>query len=592
MRWLSFSLLLLLVRSYSFSQTALSMTSSTTQRDTLTLHVPCPTEGEDAMPVLLKVLEEAEKERSLSKKTVKIELERGEYTLFSSSMPKHTLYISNHDHVRQRSVALRFANVSDIVLEGNGSRLLSRGRAIPIVLENCQRICIRDLEIDNPHPALSQIEVLCTEADGTLKVRISTQTAFAIEMDSKLVLKGEGYEVRMLSAMPFSKNRHLRYGQTDLPFTPTEIQRTEDPYVLLIKGWKEARSASTGDVFVLRSWQRPTPGIVISDSKEISLKHVTVRYAEGMGLLAQHSADIDIDAFRVEADRKSGRFFTLQADGTHFSGCSGSIRSTNGYYEHMADDAINVHGTYLRIDSIKDSRTLYASFAHDQSFGFTWSSPGDSVAIVNRETLETCFKTVLLSDSYRNKADRKNKKIVLKDPLPTCILRGKGYVLENLTTYPTVLFCNNIITNNRARGALFSTRKEVLCEENTFDHTHGSAILLCGDANGWYESGPSGKVKIHRNRFVNALTGKYQFTNGIISIYPQIKRLKENVYYHHHVEITDNIFETFPSPLLYATSVQTIVWKRNKIIHNEEYPPLFQSVSSRLQHIGNYRSDI
>ncbi|CEN52528.1 hypothetical protein CCAN11_2470038 [Capnocytophaga canimorsus] len=68
--------------------------------------------------------------------------------------------------------------------------------------------------------------------------------------------------------------------------------------------------------------------------------------------------------------------------------------------------------------------------------------------------------------------------------------------IENLTWTPEVIFKNNIVRNNRARGALFSTPKKVICEENTFDHTHGTAILLCGDCNGWFETGACREVII------------------------------------------------------------------------------------------------
>ena len=40
---------------------------------------------------------------------------------------------------------------------------------------------------------------------------------------------------------------------------------------------------------------------------------------------------------------------STQADATHFSSCRGKIDSRNGLYEGMMDDAINVHGTYLKI---------------------------------------------------------------------------------------------------------------------------------------------------------------------------------------------------------------------------------------------------
>ena len=63
------------------------------------------------------------------------------------------------------------------------------------------------------------------------------------------------------------------------------------------------------------------------------------------------------------------------------------------------------------------------------------------------------------------------------------------------------------------------------------DHTSGTAILLCGDCNGWYETGACRDVQIRRNRFVNALTNLFQFTNAVISIYPEIPDLANQQYF-------------------------------------------------------------
>ncbi|MEG2076746.1 MAG: hypothetical protein RRY34_09610, partial [Victivallaceae bacterium] len=109
----------------------------------------------------------------------------------------------------------------------------------------------------------------------------------------------------------------------------------------------------------------------------------------------------------------------------------------------------------------------------------------------------------------------KQFKITFASPLPE-LTAGEKYGLENLSWFPSVEFRHNVVRHNRARGALFSTHQKVLCENNLFDHTHGSAILLCGDCNGWFESSACSNVVIRKNRFVNALTANYQFTEGVI----------------------------------------------------------------------------
>ena len=137
-----------------------------------------------------------------------------------------------------------------------------------------------------------------------------------------------------------------------------------------------------------------------------------------------------------------------------------------------------------------------------------------------------------------------------------------------------MIFNHNTIQNNRARGALFSTPKKVVCADNLFDHTHGTAILLCGDSNGWYETGACKEVLIKNNTFINALTSQYQFTNAIISIYPEIPDLEnQEKYFHSGITIEDNTFHTFDKPILYAKSVSDLVFKNNLIQTNTDFKP-------------------
>jgi hypothetical protein len=168
--------------------------------------------------------------------------------------------------------------------------------------------------------------------------------------------------------------------------------------------------------------------------------------------------------------------------------------------------------------------------------------------------------------------------IRFKKPLPADIANGK-YGIENLEWTPEVYFAGNTIRNNRARGALFSTPKKTLVENNLFDHTSGTAILLCGDCNGWFETGACRNVVIRDNRFVNALTNMFQFTDGIISIYPEIPDLASQEKYFHGgkgekgVVIENNVFETFDAPIVYAKSLDGLVFRNNKVIQNNDYVP-------------------
>lgn len=302
-----------------------------------------------------------------------------------------------------------------------------------------------------------------------------------------------------------------------------------------------------------------------------------------MGLLAQLCEDITLDGFNVCLKGKDDpRYFTTQADATHFSQCKGKITSVNGLYENMMDDAINVHGTYLKILERIDNHTVRGRYMHDQAWGFDWGFAGDSVKFIRTRTMDMEKEVYTIAEIRPHDKPQitgaREFVITFKEELSPSITPEASYGIENLTWTPEVYFAHNTVRHNRARGSLFSTPKRTVVEENLFDHTSGTAILLCGDCNGWFETGACRDVLIRKNKFVNALTNLFQFTNAVISIYPEIPDLDGQTTYFHGgkpgaIQIVDNEFDTFDAPILYAKSVDGLVFRQNIIRTNTDYPP-------------------
>ena len=220
--------------------------------------------------------------------------------------------------------------------------------------------------------------------------------------------------------------------------------------------------------------------------------------------------------------------------------------------------------TYLQdCDDGVDDRTLECAYMHGQSYGMEWGAPGEAVTFIRSRTMEhapgadNILQTVTALDKPTVRDGAKRLRLTFRDPLPPEIDPAQeAWGIENLTRTPSVDFIGNRIADNRARGALFSTPKPVRCLNNLFDHTSGSAILICGDCNGWYETGAAKDVLIQGNLFVNALTSPFQFTEAVISICPEIPDLAaQKRRLHGDIRITGNTFVAFDAPLVFAKSV-------------------------------------
>ncbi|MBP3613534.1 MAG: right-handed parallel beta-helix repeat-containing protein [Bacteroidaceae bacterium] len=510
--------------------------------------------------------------------------EGGDYDFYPDSANVREYYISNHDQDNPKKVAIVLEGVKNLTLKaedkGKDARradFYMNGRMLPIAMVGCENCTLDFIGIDTRVPQITQVEVIENDTEnGFITYRIAPYANYKI-IDGRLVVYGSNWEMTPSAGIAFDgKTRHLVYRTSDIWVGVHNVQEVE-PRVIRAP-WRDARLVP-GTVVAMRSYARPTPGIFVSECRNVAFDAVTVYYAEGMGLLAQVSENLTLDGFQVAA-RSNERYFTTQADATHFSACKGTIKSVNGLYEGMMDDAINIHGTYLRVKERLDDYTLVGRYMHPQAYGFYWGGAGDSVQFVRSNVMEITEGNRVVEIAPYDKeqlAGCKEFKIKFEKALPQDIANG-NYGIENLEWTPEVLFANNTIRNNRARGTLFSTPKRTVVENNFFDHTSGTAILLCGDCNGWFETGACRDVVIRNNRFVNSLTNMFQFTNGIISIYPEIPDLAAQTKYFHGgngkgVVIENNVFETFDAPIVYAKSLDGFVFRGNKIIQNNDFEP-------------------
>lgn len=535
----------------------------------------------NASPVLRKVIDKIKAECAPTDSVV-LRFAPGRYEFHEKGASQREYYISNHDQVNPKKVGLALEGFHHLTLDGQGAELVFHGRMLPLALVNSAHCTLQNFRIDFAHPHIAQIKVVENSPVDGLTFEVAPWVNYRITKDSVFETYGEGWTARQGVGIAFEeKTKHLVYQTSDLYYSTKGVKEVS-PRVLNAPAWKNERLVP-GTVIAMRTWERPAPGIFFSHNVNTTVRNVKVHYAEGMGLLAQLCENITLDGFSVcLKGEQDPRYFTTQADATHFSGCKGLILSKNGLYEGMMDDAINVHGTYLKVVKRMDDHTLVGRYMHDQSWGFDWGNPGDRVQFIRSATMD------LIGEENRITAIRPYDKeevkgarefvITFEKPVAVEINEHAGFGIENLTWTPQVVFSDNVVRNNRARGALFSTPQDVLVENNLFDHTSGTAILLCGDCNGWYETGACRKVVIRHNRFVNALTNLFQFTNAVISIYPEIPNLAAQEKFFHGgkdggILIEDNVFETFDAPILYAKSVDGLIYRRNTVKVNSDYSP-------------------
>ncbi|NQU55062.1 MAG: right-handed parallel beta-helix repeat-containing protein, partial [Bacteroidetes bacterium] len=204
-----------------------------------------------------------------------------------------------------------------------------------------------------------------------------------------------------------------------------------------------------------------------------------------------------------------------------------------------------------------------------QSVGMNWGHTGDKINFIENSAMNSIGIGEL--ESFKP-LDNENFVLTFKGPIPK-ELEVKD-ALENLTWSPDLHVSNSHFKSCRARGLLVSTPGKVVIENNIFESS-GSAILIAGDANGWFESGAVTDVLIKNNVFTELCnTSSYQFCEGIISVFPIIPKLDKNTPpFHKNIRIEGNQFHPFDYPILYALSVDGISFENNTVTRSTRFEP-------------------
>ncbi len=466
----------------------------------------------------------------------------------------------------------------DITLDGQGSDFLYRGRMTAIAVLNSRNISLKDFSIDYENPMMAQLEVI--ENNGqSLKFKPASWVRWRIK-GGKFNYYGQGWDYDPWLAVAFDKNKkNLLYKTADIGVNINGAIDNGDGSVTA-PNWKNPQLV-VGSRIAARTGDKQCPGIFLQKNKDTQLSKVNIHYSQAMALLAHACENVSLDQTSVKIREGSGRYFTAQADATHFSCCKGKISVKNGLFEGMMDDALNVHGLYLLVSKRVNKHTVEAHYPEVQSWGFEWGLKGEKAQFIASNTFDSIGSTYTIkSIKPKDKATVLGAKVFtleFEEELPQEINEHKKIGIENLTRTASVDYLNNTVRNNRARGILLNTPQHVLVEGNTFDHVSGSAILSSTDCNGWYESGRIQDLIIRNNKFIDCLTTNgFQFCEAIISfnpIIPNAEAQKEPFYGRKDgIIIENNLFNTFDTPLLYAGSTKGIVWRNNTIKESKSYP--------------------
>jgi hypothetical protein len=485
---------------------------------------------------------------------VKLNFPKGKYDFFYNNAVKLPYYISNTTSEDEspdaiKTIGLFLNGMKNIIVDGNDSLFIFHGKMTTILIDNCEEVEIKNVNIDFKRATMSEMKVIII-GEGYIDFKVNDDSTYIIE-NEKLIWIDESWQYTDGHSQIYDPTSNSTWRAWNPGSEAVKAEEIE-PFIVRMY-FNENKEAKVGQTFQMREGTRDQVGVFIHKSKNIQFNNVSTHYMHGLGIVGQYSENLSFHNIICAPRKETGRTASCFADGMHFSGCKGKISILNSRFSGLHDDPINVHGTHLKIIKRLSSYSVLVRFMHPQTYGFDAFFSGDEVEFVEPYSLNA-----LCSGKVKSVDVITPREFILtfEESMPESI--ELGIVIENTTWTPEVEVRGCHFSNVPTRGILVTTRKKIAITDNTFDQMIMSAILVADDAISWYESGPVRDVLISNNHFIDC--GEH-----VVRIMPESDIKDSYKPIHSNICVENNTFELSNRNIFAAKSVQGLKFINNTI---------------------------
>ena len=448
-------------------------------------------------------------------------------------------YIALRAHdTKEFKVFVFIKEKKNITLDFCGATLVLHGKILPFLIDSCENVTVKNCNVtyDRPH----YTEALITDVTPEYaRLRLNESCPCRIE-DGKLVPYCDSWENHRLNhngCFYQAFDAETREGRglslaamgnhpiqdPECKFAPRRIYTVEkDGEDILLKG-NIPVYYKPNTVLVIEHELRSLASVFAIDTKGILIENYRILSGCGMGIYTYRVENITIDGLRLTHDEKSPCIVTNSADAVHSFGTSGKFEIRNCVFEGMIDDAINIHSNFRTVLRT-DGNSIYTDLASCEMEANELYRVGDEIAIYRGHTMEeTARHTVLGIEDV----DARVKRFTVDRPVAT---HAEGDLIECLTSNCDVTIENCIFGKANSHMRFQSRGKFIMrnCESEL-------PILLSGDANFWFESGPITDLTVENCRFIGE--------RGKIQIFSEVDSSEAAPYYHKNLKILNNEFD-------------------------------------------------
>jgi hypothetical protein len=431
----------------------------------------------------------------------------GVHTIGIRNVERVPMFVSNSmDSDDPKPVGILIRNFKHLRLEGGGvdgsakTTILYDGRMVQIYNDRSENITFTGLVFDLKRPTVSEFRVL-DAGPAHAVIQVAEGSDFEV-VNGKFLWRGDWGPGAFCQKLDLKEGRCRRFrtprgwvaqGQIEAGAQDLGGGRVRLDYPDGDSGLEP------GHQYHFRNIKRDSVGVHNSRSKDIVFRDCDFYALTGMGVVSQFTENLTFQRMNVAPPRGTIRTCPAWADIFQFSNCKGQILVDSCRLSGMQDDAINCHGTYLRIvERVGDNRLL-VRFMHPQTYGFAAFVPADEVAVICGPKLREYEGNPRRKVTALERRSDRDWILTLDGPLPH--FAGND-VIDNTTWHPNITVRDSHFSVAPVSGILLTTPGKAIIENNTFHRSRAYAISMSADSIEWFESAPVRDVLIRHNTFI------------------------------------------------------------------------------------------
>ena len=505
----------------------------------------------------------------------------------------------------RRIFGITIGDRRNLVIDGQGSEFVFHGIMGVAWITQSENVILRNFSVDWDKPYIAQGNIVDTK-DDWVDIRFDRKEyPFEIN-DGKIQFIGEGWKRNVQGyTLLFDKTtKELVYKTRDNALGDNELFNTKSEHlgdgVVRFHGKPKIRP-EPGTYIALWLGRYIQVGFDLNRSKDVTLENIDVYHALSHGVVGFKTENITLRKVDYKLNEKKNRVFTLVADGYHLNTCKGLVKIENCTQVGMGDDFLNLHGMNVMIENQVDDYTVAVRIEGRGSAHYCLGK-GDEVWFVSGDTVQRGpVGRIKDIKEIRSGGKMTAKHIIFEEQVPDWVKHQDA--LENKTWNAELEMRGcKVLRQHRARGILITTPLRAVIENNLF-RTAGTAILIEGDVNYWFESGGVQDLTIRNNVFEDCFSSGHAGDWGyaVITIHPSFKpRSDTDEAYHRNIRIENNTFKMFDYPVLFARSVRDLKFTGNKLERTKTYEPFasnkatfwFDGCRNVLMNGNTYSDDI